>query len=210
MTTLVVTCAYITLPQSVLFSVAIDCMQFTHLSPDDVIHFQYCSNLQASKHYLIRATNYLRAQNESENSSRKYHRNSLSIPYRCITIDNLYSRIGYVSIDYLYMVYITFFVSSICFALLYGEVSDPRTLPHFGHFELLRRMYSSRNVFAIKFQFGIKLILYLRSKVLNNCNRLSYMMFESRRRPELGTTRSILGSWKLPHSTSKSNRLPSQ
>ena len=61
--------------------------------------------------------------------------------------------------------------------------------------ELLRSNFSSRTVFPIKFQFGIKLIFYLQSKVLNNCNQLSYMIFESRKCPELGTIRTILGSW---------------
>ena len=91
---------------------------------------------------------------------------------------------------------ITFVVRSICFALFYGEVPDPRTLPNFGH-----RIVTKKFFFANRFSDQVsvwyqnELIFYLRSKVLNNCNRLSYMMFESRKRPELGTIRTILGSW---------------
>ena len=122
---------------------------------------RHCSNLQAPKHYLIRAANYLLAQNGSKNSN----------------IVNL--------------VLVYNFLRSLCFMVRYPIperflISDT---------ELLRRNFSSRTVFPIKFQFGIKLIFYLRSKVLNNCNRLSYMIFESRKCPELGTIHTILGSW---------------
>ena len=49
---------------------------------------------------------------------------------------------------------------------------------------------------VFRITFGIKRILYLYIKqflkILNNCNRLSYKMFESRRRAELGHHSTIL------------------
>ena len=135
-------------PQGVSEKIIIHLDNKLNLSPDDVIHqerpvcwytgYQHCSNLQAPKHYLIRAANYLLAQNGSKNSNIVVSRTGVQLSSFALFV-------------------------SLCFMVRYPIperflISDTLKCCEENFFT---------NIFPIKFQFGIKLILYLRSKVLD-------------------------------------------